>query len=87
MPKKNDVYLKVIAGAFVTIPDPQAEPMSGKMLVKVQVESGEELIGLFFNELHAVDSCINALYRIRQEMTKGDKIHPSMKGPTDGNTH
>jgi hypothetical protein len=87
MPKKSDIYLRVNAAAFVTIPDPKAEPMSGKVLVKVDGPKGEDLIGLFFNELHVVDSFMSALHRVRTEMTKNDAIHPGLKGPTDGQTH
>lgn len=87
MSKKGDIYLKVIDGAFVTIPDRKAEPMSGKMLVKVEQPGGEDLIGLYFNDLSIVDSCLSALHRIRKEMTREENIHPVLKGPTDGKTH
>lgn len=87
MSKPANIYLEVIAGAFVTIPDKKAEPLSGRMLIKVAVPNGEDIFGFLFRDVQAVDSCMTALHRIRQELTKDDKIHPALKGPTDGNTH
>lgn len=86
--RAGDIYLKVIAGAFVTIPEKSANPKSGKILVKVDNGAGgEDLLGFYFDQLHIVDSVMTALHRVRAEMTKDDKVHPMLKGPTDGRTH
>ena len=86
MSKKSDIYLRVIAGAFVTSKD-KSKDESWKMLVKVQVPGGEDLVGLSFHNLAVLDSCMNVLHRIRQEMTKDDKIHPLLRGGQGGDTH
>lgn len=83
-----DIYLKVIAGAFVTIPDKAADPMSQRMLVKVRTDVGtEDLIGLLFNDPQSVDSCLSALHRIKTEFEQFQKIHPKLKEPINGDSH
>ena len=85
--KKGDIYLKVSSVAFVTIPDQPTEPMSGRLLVKVHTPSGEDLIGLRFDNLRAVESCMTALNRIRVDMSAQEKVHPILKGPVADGVH
>lgn len=89
MSKKNkgDIYLKVKSVAFVTIPGQPTEPMSGRLLVKVYTPTGEDLIGLSFDNIHAVEGCMTALNRIRVDMNAQEKVHPKLKGPVDGTIH
>jgi hypothetical protein len=85
--KPTDIYLKVKSVAFVTIPDQPTEPMSGRILVKVFTPAGEDLIGLAFDNLHAVEGCMSALNRIRVDMTAQEKVHPALKGPVGDGVH
>lgn len=85
--KPGDIYLKVKSVAFVTIPGEPTEPMSGRLLVKVYTPTGEDLIGLEFTNLHAVEGCMTALNRIRVDMTAQEKVHPVLKGAVSGTVH
>lgn len=88
MNKKTDIYLRVIAGAFVVIPEKAQEPLTGRILIKIQTDGGgEDLVGLHFADMPAIDSCLRALERIRAELQSGEKLHPLLKNPAAGDTH
>jgi hypothetical protein len=87
MPKKSDNYLRVIDAAFVTIPDKNTEPLSGRMLLKVAQNENDEIIPLSFDRVEAVDSAIQALYRIREDITKNQIIHPLLRNSVDDGSH
>lgn len=86
MSKKKEVYMTVIKGAFVTIPEKTKEP-TGKMLLKVKTEGGEDLVGLLFDTVQSIDSCLSALERIRGEFSTTDKLHPGMSKDPHPKTH
>jgi len=85
--KKADIYMKVLGGAFIKNLEENADPMLQKMVVRVQMKDGDDMIGFLFDHLTQVDSLMNALHRIRQVMTEKERVHPKLKGPTDGLTH
>lgn len=87
MSSKDDIYLNVVAAAVVAIPNKLKEAGAGRVLIKTEQAGAENLVGLHFTNVQAVDSCMNALKVIRDSMTKGEQVHPKLSGPTDGKTH
>ncbi len=88
MKKKTDLYLKVVAGAFVARSDRDKTDNRVKMVFKVQGEGGDEVIGFSFDRLAILDSCISTLERLRDEFLATDQtIHPSMSEPTGPQKH
>lgn len=85
--KKADIYLKVVSVAYVKETEAHTDPMVGEILIKVQTDVGEDLFGFRFMDLQTVDAAMNSLHRIRTTMTSQEKVHPKLKGPTDGSTH
>lgn len=85
MSKKGDIYMKVLGCAFVKDHNPRVN--IGKIIVRIKVPGSHDIIGLCFDNIQAVDACMNALHKVRQEMTKDENVHPTLKGPTDGKTH
>lgn len=85
MSKKGNIYMKVLGCAFVKDHNPRVN--IGKIIVRIEVPGSHDIVGLSFDSVQAVDSCMNALHRVRQEMTRDDKVHPALKGPADSKTH
>lgn len=87
MGKKKDVYLDVVAAAFVARDGRDVLEGKGKMVLKFRGPSGEDILGFSFNKISAIDSCIDTLTRIRDELEKKSPAHPAMSKPTDGQSH
>jgi len=82
---KANKFKTVVSGAFFTEPKKKSEEATGKMLLKLDNGKTEEIVGLFFNDAYAVESCISALNRIKNEMKGIEKLHPGMQLPSDSN--
>jgi hypothetical protein len=85
--KKGDIYLRALSGVFIKDVSRAGLAVEYRMIIKVQAPGGDDLVGFSFETIQELDSVMNALYRIRQEMTAQDVVHPKLKGPTDGLTH
>lgn len=69
MKKRKENFSRVIAGAYV-VPSKGDANGFGKMLIKVQAENSEPLVGLRFDDVKSVESCIFALNRIKSDLEK-----------------
>jgi hypothetical protein len=66
--KAADMFLRVLSGAFVTFQKPPSG--TAQMLFKIAGDRCEDVVGMTFTDLQAVESCIAALNRCRDELLK-----------------
>lgn len=66
--KRSDFYLKIVSGAYVTCE--KKSPDVERVVVKSDSMDGRDVVGLVFDNVHAIDSVVTALQRARFELEK-----------------